>query len=160
MSCMNAIQKRAKRPISACLLPGTVIANGYSMKLAISAWNGRVAPVFDVSRRCLILSGEEILSLPDCVDFPGDGAPEKARFLRERGVELLVCGAISGEYEEQLLESGISTVSFIAGELREVYEAWRSGSLEGKRFSMPGCGCPRRRCRGRHGRGCSGNLSL
>lgn len=130
------------------------------MKLAISAWNGRVAPLFDASRQCLILSGDETGDLPDCVDFPGEGALEKADFLRARQVETLVCGAISGEFEERLVESGITTLSFIAGGLREVYEAWKSGSLESKRFSMPGCGCPRRRCRGRHGRGCSGNLGL
>lgn len=130
------------------------------MKAALSIWNGRIAPVFDVSARCLIVDTAnatvENASIPfpeTPVDEPLDQAPDaRAEFLASNGVELLVCGAISAEYENALIHRGIELVSFIAGPVQLVRAALLEGTLERKEFSMPGCGCPRRRCRnrGRH----------
>lgn len=122
------------------------------MKVAISMWNGRVAPVFDVSQRCLLISLEDNTPSSECVTFFGDSCVEKAKFLAGHGVHTLICGAISSEYEESLLTEGIETVSFIAGPVESVLEAWKKETLVATAFSMPGCGCPRRRCRRRrHG---------
>ncbi len=118
------------------------------MKLAVSIWNGRVAPVFDVSERCLIVDADRADSRGEAVAFPGLGANEKARFLELHGVVTLICGAVSREYEDALAEYGIESLSFIAGSVECVLEAWKAGTLERASFSMPGCGCPhRRRCR-------------
>jgi predicted Fe-Mo cluster-binding NifX family protein len=89
----------------------------------------------------------------ECRAFPGLCAAEKALFLKQCGVGTLICGALSTEYEEALADQGIESISFIAGPVERVLEAWRSGTLEKASFSMPGCGCPRRRRCGkrRHG---------
>lgn len=89
----------------------------------------------------------------DCIEFPGWSGDEKARFLAEKGVTTLVCGAVSHDYEKVFLAHGIETVSFIAGPVERVLDAWKDGTLLHDAFSMPGCGCPRRRrCRRRrHG---------
>ena len=121
------------------------------MKVAISIWNGRVAPVFDVSECCLLISPDDSASA-ERVSFIGDSNGEKAEFLAGHKVHTLICGAISTEYEESLLTEGIEIVSFIAGPVDQVLEAWKNNTLEVTDFSMPGCGCPRRRCRRRrHG---------
>lgn len=123
------------------------------MKLAVSIWNGRVAPVFDVSERCMIIDADNGEAPGQCLGFPGWSAGEKASFLEQRGVGTLVCGAISTEYADALGEHGIESLSFIAGPVDGVVEAWKSGTLERSDFSMPGCGCPRRRRCRRRGHG-------
>jgi predicted Fe-Mo cluster-binding NifX family protein len=128
------------------------------MKIALSIWNGRIAPVFDASERCMILDTEIPETNGETVEFPGWGADEKARCLADRGVSTVVCGAVSNDYEEAFLAHGIEILSFIAGSVEGVLEALRTGTLIGDSFSMPGCGCPRRRrCRRR---GFGGSLNL
>lgn len=128
------------------------------MKLALSVWNGRIAPVFDVSERCLIVDTDALARDGDCFELPGWSAEEKARVLSEKGVTMLVCGAVSREYEEAFLARGIEMIAFLAGPVEQVLEAWRTGTLIQDAFSMPGCGCPRRRrCRRR---GQLGSLDL
>lgn len=121
------------------------------MKFAVSAWNGRVAPLFDSSERFVVVEDGKA---GEPASFPGPSAEAKADCLENSGVRTLLCGAISSEYQNALLDRGIDTVPFVAGPLAEVIAAWQAGGLERSAFSMPGCGCPRRRCRRRgQGRG-------
>lgn len=129
------------------------------MKLALSVWNGRIAPVLDVSEQCLIVDSDAPALTSECFEFPGWSGDEKARFLERKGVTTLVCGAVSHEYEEAFLAHGIETISFIAGPVEQVLEAWKAGTLIRESFSMPGCGCPRRRRCRRGMRGGSLDLS-
>lgn len=128
------------------------------MKLALSVWNGRIAPVFDVSERCLIVDTDAPAPEGDLVEFPGWGGDEKARFLAEKGVTTLMCGAVSHDYETAFLAHGIETITFLAGPVERIIEEWKAGTLIRDAFSMPGCGCPRRRRCRRRGRG--GSLDL
>ena len=123
------------------------------MKTAITIWNGRVAPVFDVARQCLLMENEVRLELP----IPDGSAAIKTSFLADHNVSQVICGAISREYENALVTSGIEVISFIAGPLEQVLEAWQAGNLVQAHFAMPGCGCRRRRCRNR-GQGHSLNM--
>ncbi|MDP2862869.1 MAG: hypothetical protein Q8N95_08765, partial [Desulfobacterales bacterium] len=59
------------------------------------------------------------------------------------GVGTLVCGAISRPLHGMVIASGIRVISFVAGDLRKVINAWLDGNLESGKFAMPGC-C--RRC--------------
>ncbi len=128
------------------------------MKLALSIWNERIAPVFDASERCLIIDTEIPETNGEIVEFPGWNADEKALSLAEKGVSTVVCGAVSHDYEEAFISQGIETISFIAGPVEQVIEAWKAGTLIRDSFSMPGCGCPRRRRCRRRGR--AGSLEL
>jgi predicted Fe-Mo cluster-binding NifX family protein len=128
------------------------------MKVALSIWNGRIAPVFDASERCLIVDTEIPEAKGDLVEFHGWSADDKARCLSERGVMMVVCGAVSHDYEKSFISHRIEILSFIAGPVERVFEALRAGALIRDSFSMPGCGCPRRRrCRRRE---CGDSLEL
>jgi len=123
------------------------------MKSAIAVWNMRVAPVFDCARCFLVLEpGVDGTHDERRVTLPKGGA---LQFILNNGIERLVCGAISLESEQELLGRGIEVVSFVAGPLQDVLDAISVGALVEKRFSMPGCVCPRRRC-ARRGRGHGG----
>jgi len=120
------------------------------MKLAITPWNQRVAPVFDSAERILILdlnsptnidSGtyEDAIIESQEFDFGTKNPAEKARFLVKQGVEHVICGAISRDLELLIRDQGIAMHSFITGTLDVVLNAWITGQLNNPIFTMPGC---------------------
>ncbi|NPU98897.1 MAG: hypothetical protein HPY51_17000 [Candidatus Omnitrophica bacterium] len=123
------------------------------MKTAFAHWDDRIAPVFDTAQQIhlveaetepgrIIAESEELLT----EDLP----VQKAMRLVEWGVSTLVCGAISNPMHGVISAYGIQVVPFVAGDLREVIQAWLLGKLDNNAFVMPGC-CGRRRCRGMRG---------
>ncbi|WP_372808841.1 NifB/NifX family molybdenum-iron cluster-binding protein [Pontiella sp.] len=114
------------------------------MKAAITEWQGRIAPVFDVSGTVLIYGPD---GLEESYSLPMDCPQSKLSFLKERQVDVLICGAISRRVREYAEELGIRVNPFVSGEVGEVWEAWKSGTLDNACYSMPGC----RRCRRRNG---------
>ncbi len=116
------------------------------MKLALSIWNQRIAPVFDSSRTVMILdvvNGE--YREEDPLDLGGTNLELRAQRLEERGVQELICGAISCEAEQRVAEREIRLHPFIAGSIDSVLQGWQQQNLEREEFSMPGCACACRR---------------
>jgi predicted Fe-Mo cluster-binding NifX family protein len=117
-------------------------------KVAITVNKDRVAPVFDVARKAVIIEvgdrevGEETLetcSLPE-------SSPEKLMQLEQLGVRRLICGAISRSLHALAVSRGMEVHPFISGEVTEVLRAYAEGRLMSAQYSMPGCcGRPRRR---------------
>jgi len=121
------------------------------LRIAITEWNGRIAPVFDVTCRAMLLDwdGDSLVKEED-IALP-DGEPHhKILFLRGLGVEELICGAISCPVRAEAEGAGMVVHGFIAGDYREIIEGWRRTRLREDRYAMPGCG-RRRRCCGRRG---------
>ena len=116
------------------------------MKIAYAHWNGRIAPVFDSAQQVLVVDTENGNTASEQQHTLSETGPfQKGAQLADLGVQTLVCGAISRPLHEWLLARGINVVAFVAGELREVMQAWQNGTLESSAFAMPGCG---RRMRG------------
>lgn len=110
------------------------------MKVALSVWKGRISPVFDVSRRILVLdirrgvvTGRKEETLVE------DDPVRKAGQLSEWGVRKLICGAISRPLAGLIAAHGIRMVPFVAGNAEEVIEAFLAGELPNRRMVMPGC---------------------
>lgn len=117
------------------------------MKAAFAHWNNRIAPVFDIARRIHVAEAQSGRIVTETEEALADDLPlQKAVRLAELGVGTLVCGAISRPLREMVAAYGIRVVPFVAGDLREVIQAWLGGGLEGGDFAMPGC---RGRGRGR-----------
>ena len=117
------------------------------MKTAFAVWNNRIAPVFDVTRRVIVVgpaaAGREVQTQ---VLLTGDPPLQKALQLSELGVDCLVCGAISRPLKAVLMARGIQVVACVAGDVQAVIDAWRHqpGAIE--TFALPG----RRQRRSRH----------
>jgi len=110
------------------------------MKAAFAGWDNRIAPVFDVVREIHLVEAENGQVLKETKELLADGLPvQKALRLAELGVGTLVCGAISRTLRETVAANGIRIIAFVAGDLREVIQAWLSGSLSPRVFAMPGC---------------------
>ncbi|MDO9585929.1 MAG: NifB/NifX family molybdenum-iron cluster-binding protein [Syntrophales bacterium] len=120
------------------------------MKVAFATWNNRIAPVFDVARQVrLVEIADGRIVHEDNESLPENLPAGKAIRLAELGIGRLVCGAISRPLHEMVAAYGIRVIPFVAGDLREVIQAWISGGLDSDTFAMPGCfGRGRRRFRG------------
>ena len=122
------------------------------MRIAISSWSGRVAPVFDVARQvelyeldAAVLGERRLLPLPE-------DPLAKAHCLAEAGAQELICGALSQGVREGLVMAGLRVHGFIAGDVPAVLAAWQSQRLHEHAFAMPGC-CGGRHRRFQHGQG-------
>ena len=123
------------------------------MKTAFSAWENRIAPVFDVAREIHLVEAESGQIVSEIQEVVSSDLPvQKALRLVELGVGTLVCGAISRPLLATVTGYGVRVIPFVTGDLREVLQAWLRGGLAEDAFVMPGCcGRGRRRFCGRDG---------
>ena len=116
------------------------------MRAALAVWNGRISPVFDVSRQILVLDIEDGNIVAKSEEMLDDDPVRKACTLSRLKVETLLCGAISRPLSGILASYGIRIIPFIAGDSDEVITAYLAGDLPNPKMSMPGCCVRRRRC--------------
>ena len=121
------------------------------MKVALTVWNGRISPVFDVSRKVLILDvAHGAVTGQREEPLEGIDPVQKARKLVEWEVRKLICGAISRPLAGLFATYGIRTIPFIAGDAEEVIKAYLARKLPNPSMAMPGCcGGGRRRYPGK-----------
>jgi predicted Fe-Mo cluster-binding NifX family protein len=123
------------------------------MRVAFATWNGRIAPLFDVTRLLHVVDTAGRQVVRESEESLDEQAPAaRAAHLADLGIHALVCGAISRSQEALILAHGLKVVPFVSGELPDVVAAWRARRLASDTFAMPGCGCGQRR-RFRGGRG-------
>jgi predicted Fe-Mo cluster-binding NifX family protein len=123
-----------------------------TMKLALTVWDGRISPVFDVSREALILTiqnGAITERRPESIDAPSPAS--KINRLTELGVDKLICGGISEQLYAELTAGGVQVIAFVAGEVEQVAMSFLAGALPDAALSMPGCFSGLRRRRRRRG---------
>jgi predicted Fe-Mo cluster-binding NifX family protein len=109
------------------------------MKLAVSYWQGRISPVFDVSRYLLVVELESWVEKARFeVVLRESDSIRRAKQLEDLGVEVLICGAVSRDMEAALRDSGVIVKRLVRGEVDEVLAAYCTQSLEQERFKMPG----------------------
>ena len=120
------------------------------MKIALTVWNGRIAPVFDVAGRLLIVDdGQDLKDGMECVMAETECLPARITRLKRLGADILVCGAISRPARMLAENQGIRIHGFISGDLEDVFEAWRNNKLDHESFAMPGCARRHHCCRRR-----------
>ncbi len=127
------------------------------MKVALTVWEGRISPVFDVCREALVLeigNGNIVSTAKETLDTANP--LQKIARLADLGVETLICGAVSEPLHTELTSRGLNVIGFVAGEVDEVVQALVSGRLPAPPLSMPGCGARQRRRRSGRGRGRAG----
>lgn len=92
---------------------GTTIASGKAMKIAITDWNGRIAPVFDSARSCRLYSLKDTEIVFDRhIEICAGQLLDKIATLNSNDVQVLICGAISIQAERCLLNFGVEVYSF------------------------------------------------
>ncbi len=110
------------------------------MKAAVSNWEGRISPVFDVSRNVLLLTIEDGVAISrrnESIEAPT--ATARIERLLALGVDTLVCGAISRPVHQELTSRGVRVIAFIAGEIDAVVASLLAGKASSELLAMPGC---------------------
>jgi predicted Fe-Mo cluster-binding NifX family protein len=124
------------------------------MKAALTVWDGRVSPVFDVSREAVILTiTNRAVGVRSTENIEAPTAALKIERLIVLGVDTLICGAISEPLHRELTLRGVKVFGFVAGEIDEVVQALIAGALPASALSMPGCFGRQNRFRGGRGKG-------
>ncbi len=124
-------------------------------RIAIAVWNGRISPVFDLSRRLEVfdIEGGMIVARGEAT-LTTDDPFAKAEQLVAFEISTLVCGAVSAPLAGVLAARDIRVLPFVCGTAEEVLAAFLAGRLPDPALAMPGC-CGRRRRRFGAG-GCCG----
>lgn len=121
------------------------------MKIAIPIWQSRVSPVLDAARHFLVVELEAGVETArsEVSALEGDPAERTSLFVGLE-VQTLICGAVSETLEMMLLASGVTVIARVCGDVEEVLQAFRRGTLDEDCYALPGCGgCRRRRARRR-----------
>lgn len=126
------------------------------MLVCLACYEERVAALLETATQ-LRLYRQEPAGLAPCgvAPVPETGVLALADQLSARGVELLICGGLSGCALSALRQSGVAVAPWVGGAADDVASAFGAGGLPGlAAYRLPGCGqgnCLGRRpgCRGR-----------
>lgn len=101
------------------------------MKIAVTYENGQVFQHFGHTEQFKIyeISGSQIVN-EQVVDTDGSGHGALAGFLKELGVEALICGGIGGGARQALDEAGIRLYPGVQGDADTQVKALLAGSLQ------------------------------
>ena len=103
-------------------------------------WEGRISPVLDVAGRFLVIhlvkrrevSRREFLVAPT-------QPTSLINAIKELGIDVLVCGAVSQVIADGLAHAGVRVLPFICGDVEAVLQAFLLDALDQREFRMPGC---------------------
>ena len=125
------------------------------MKIAIPVWNDNLSNVFDFAGRLLVVEIENAREVSRSeVPLQAESLPERAGRLKQLGVNVLLCGAISRALANMVTESGIQVLPYVTGRVDDVLQAYLTGQLLQPQFTMPGYWPGARKGFGRWRRGC------
>lgn len=138
--CIFCSKTRSHRP-ELPSLPLTSV-RGHSpavFRTAVPVFRGRVSPVLDTcTQLCVLASNRASENTSPVIPLKGGSIFERADELKNLGIGRIICGAVSESFFNLLREAGVDLICGITGEIAEVAEAYRNGSLEEGRFRMPG----------------------
>ena len=100
------------------------------MKIAITYENGKVFQHFGHTENFKIydVADGKIVSF-EVVNTEGQGHGALSAFLKERGVEVLICGGIGGGAKQALSENGIRIFGGVTGDCDGAVNAYLKGEL-------------------------------
>lgn len=111
------------------------------MKIAITNYNKRVSPVFDVCGYATIfeVNNRKILA-EENISLSEYSPVEKLTYLLSFGVHTLICGAISYPVFRSAKEINLQVIPFVSGEVSNILTAFLKQQDLHSVYSMPGCG--------------------
>jgi len=110
------------------------------MKLAITVWDERIAPVFDAAHSLLIADIKN--QIIKYIAHESFNPLFEARFigkLNHLHIDVFICGAISQTHSTLIEANGIQLIPFISGSVNEILESYARGQSLTPAFLMPGC---------------------
>ncbi len=121
------------------------------MKVAFTAWEDKISPVFNSTRMLLIvdIDNTEIISRryeafnPKIIFCLAD-------ILINLKIDVLICGAISKIPARIIEDSGVNLIPFIGGNIEDILVSYVKEKRVISTFLMPGCNPKRNKTRNRN----------
>ena len=110
------------------------------MKVALTAWENRISPLFDCAGMLLIVDIVDRKETSRYFEPFHYASPfSRAARLSDLEIEVLICGAVSNLFANMIETHGIRIIPFVAGTVDEVLDAYLTGGLCDSKFRIPGC---------------------
>ncbi|MBN2061807.1 MAG: NifB/NifX family molybdenum-iron cluster-binding protein [Deltaproteobacteria bacterium] len=111
------------------------------MRLAIPIWENKVSPLLDTASKFLIIEVDKRKEISRYITpVVKQDLSERCQQLKENGVDILICGALSRKLANMIITSGIIVFPEISGAVDEIIRAYSKGTLLSPKFSLPGHG--------------------
>lgn len=109
------------------------------MKIAIPVWQDNVSTVCDFASKLLLVDVENGVEIHrDETILTEQSGLERASELRQLGVNVLICGAISRPLAYMIASSGIQVLPFVTGPTEQILTAYKMGNLNLPQFELHG----------------------
>lgn len=109
-------------------------------KIAVTVWGNRISPVFDSAKTLLIADVKDgCIYNKSYQPFDPTKVVSLVRQFETLGISTLVCGAISTQPAQILVDHQIHLVSFVMGNVYEFLESYTGDRAINKSYIMPGC---------------------
>ena len=100
------------------------------MQVALTVWQGRISPLFDSTRKLLVVRIEDNRIVARQFEtFDDDNPLSRASKLEDLGVATLICGGISDDFAKFVEAMGIRIIPFASGAVEQVLDDYLSGNL-------------------------------
>lgn len=106
--------------------------------LCLACYGDRLASVFDNADEFRFYEVDESQIYPaGHLSLPSKDPMDRTSAILACGVNTLICGALCGRTENQLINAGIAVLPWIRGSIEDVLDAFERNSMES--LVMPGC---------------------
>ena len=110
------------------------------MKIAIPLCRQRIAPLFESAETFMLISPGNPDSAPTIREARRLRIDEKCHQLVSDGTRVLLCGALSRQWQDYLRQLGIEVHAFLAGDAEEILRTYlQDGACGLGQYAMPGC---------------------
>lgn len=101
------------------------------MKIAVTYEDGNVFQHFGKTENFIVCDAEDgSVTGHEVINTDGNGHGALAGFLKEHGVDVLICGGIGGGARTALSQAGITLVPGVSGDALKAAEQYAAGTLE------------------------------
>jgi predicted Fe-Mo cluster-binding NifX family protein len=109
------------------------------MKIAIPLFEKRISPHFDYAPTLLLVlvDRREIVHSHELV-LEQNNPAERVAYLKNFGVDTLICGGISNEMQHLIAAQNITVIPWVTGEAREALQLFLQGRLDPGTILCPG----------------------
>jgi len=110
------------------------------MLVAVSDWEGRISPVFDVAERLLLVK----VAAGQCMNRHHEPLTfrtpiDMVHQLVNWKIEIILCGGVSRNLQQSIEQAGIKIIPHLCGNVDAVLQAFLEKRFPDERFTMPGC---------------------
>ncbi len=110
------------------------------MKIALSTFKDKISTVFDAADQLLVLETDGTTGQKRTMIRTGSTDPaNRANQLKDQGINVLICGAISWPLQRTIASMGVTVYPFVRGTVEEIISAYYAGTLNSENYAMPGC---------------------